>query len=78
MDNSIFQVAQMLFTNSLKILQINIPWLGMTFLQLFLGILVVNVAIYLIRSNLFENILPEKGGNNDRIKISKERKGDTQ
>ena len=77
MDDSIFQVAQLLFTNGLRILQIRIPWLGMSFLQLFLGILVVNVAIFIVRDIFFDGISVDNGGNNNRVRIADDRREDT-
>lgn len=71
------QVVQMLFTNTMRLLNLEVPVLGLTFLQLFLGVFVVKLSIKLFSLLFGSGTDPEKGGNNSKVRVDDRRADDT-
>lgn len=71
------QVVQMLFTNTMRLLQLEIPVIGITFFQLFIGIFVVEFSIKLFSGIFgFGSANSEKGGNNSKVRVDDRRVDD--
>lgn len=71
-------VVDMLFSNTLRLLQLEIPVIGITFFQLFIGVFVVKFSIKLFFGLFgFGNSESERGGNNSKVRVDDRRVDDT-
>lgn len=72
------EVVNMLFSNTMRLLQLEIPVIGLTFFQLFIGVFVVKFSIKLFSGLFgFGSADHESGGNNSKIRVDDRRANDT-